>query len=230
MTEPEKVVLILSGGMDSGTLLFDLMEGGYDIHAMTVNYGQRHAKEIACAQKLAEICGVEHTILDLSALAPQLFKGSSQTDSSVPVPEGHYQEENMKLTVVPNRNMILLSLAVARAISLKASKVFYGAHAGDHAIYPDCRPEFVKAMQTAAALCDWTAVDILAPYSVWTKIQILKRGLECGVPYEETWSCYAGGAEPCGKCGACQERAEAFEKNGIPDPLIRKVVPHVSVI
>jgi 7-cyano-7-deazaguanine synthase len=227
MTEPEKCVLILSGGMDSGTLLFDLMEQGYDIHALTVNYGQRHAKEIECAKKLAEICGVEHQVIDLSSLAPQLFKGSSQTDPSVKVPEGHYAEETMKLTVVPNRNMILLSLAVAYAISSKASKVFYGAHAGDHAIYPDCRPEFVKAMQTAAALCDWKQVDILAPYSALTKVGILKRGLECGVPYEETWTCYVGDAEPCGKCGSCQERAEAFAENHHADPLIRKVANNV---
>jgi 7-cyano-7-deazaguanine synthase len=160
-------------------------------------------------------------MIDLSGLAPQLFKGSSQTDPTVAVPEGHYAEENMKLTVVPNRNMILLSLAIARAISIGSTKVFYGAHAGDHAIYPDCRPEFVRSMQTAAALCDWKQVDILAPYSDRTKVEILKRGMECGTPYAETWTCYVGGAEPCGKCGSCQERAEAFAKNGLIDPLVR---------
>ncbi len=227
MTEPEKIVLILSGGMDSGTLLFDLMEQGYEIHALTINYGQRHGKEIECAKKLAEICGVEHTVIDFSSLAPQLFKGSSQTDPTVAVPEGHYADDNMKLTVVPNRNMILLSLAIAHAISNKATKVFYGAHAGDHTIYPDCRPEFIKAMQEAAALCDWTQVDILAPYSVLTKVGILKRGMELGVPYGETWTCYVGDAVPCGKCGSCQERAEAFKENGLIDPLAPKGAANV---
>lgn len=216
----KKCVLILSGGMDSGTLLFDLHDQGYDVHALTVNYGQRHVKEIECAKNLAVLAATDHVILDLSSIAPALFKGSSQTDSTVPVPEGHYAEENMKKTVVPNRNMILLSMAIAYAISLKVDKVFYGAHAGDHAIYPDCRKEFVEAMKTAAALCDWSPITIEAPYLDITKVEILHDGLAMHVPYEHTWTCYVGDDKPCGKCGSCQERAEAFEKNNEVDPLV----------
>jgi 7-cyano-7-deazaguanine synthase len=200
-------------------LLFDLQEKGFEIATLSFDYGQRHAKELSCAAKLAEICGATHEVISIPG-ADKLFKGSSQTDASVPVPEGHYAEENMKLTVVPNRNMIMLSLAIAYAISNGAQKVFYGAHAGDHAIYPDCRRVFVEAMQAAAQLCDWKPVSVLAPYLDWTKVEILKRGMECGVPYGETWTCYVGGAAPCEKCGSCQERAEAFKANGIFDPLL----------
>jgi len=214
----DKCVLILSGGMDSGTLLFDLLEQGYDVLTLSFNYGQRHNKELSYAKALAEFVGVSHQVADLQSLTAEFFKGSSQTDASVEVPEGHYAEENMKLTVVPNRNMIMLSLAIAYAISNKASKVFYGAHAGDHAIYPDCRKVFVEAMQKAAQLCDWNPVDIEAPYLDMTKVEILHRGLDLKVPYGMTWTCYKGGEKPCGKCGSCQERAEAFAKNDTVDP------------
>lgn len=124
----------------------------------------------------------------------------------------------MKKTVVPNRNMILLAVAIAKAVSVGARFVAYGAHAGDHAIYPDCRPEFVEAMKTAAGLADWTKVEILAPFIKSTKADIAKTGARLGVPFEMTWSCYKGGEIHCGKCGTCTERREAFQLAKIDDP------------
>ena len=149
-----------------------------------------------------------------------MLKGSSQTDPNVAVPFGNYDEPNMKLTVVPNRNMFLLSCAGAVAVSRKADRLAYGAHAGDHTIYPDCRPEFVHAMQSAFKLCDWHSLDLYAPYLHMTKGDIAARGKQLGVRYDLTWTCYTGGETPCGKCGSCTERAEAFEFACLPDPLV----------
>ena len=125
----------------------------------------------------------------------------------------------MKLTVVPNRNMVFLALATAYAIGIGASKVFYGAHGGDHAIYPDCRSEFVAAMKKAIKICDWSSITLHAPYLKLTKADILRRGLKLGVDYSKTWTCYLGEEKACGKCGACNERLMAFECNGITDPI-----------
>jgi 7-cyano-7-deazaguanine synthase len=125
----------------------------------------------------------------------------------------------MKSTIVPNRNMILLSLAVGYAVSLKASQVYYGAHSGDHAIYPDCRPEFVQKMDDVCRIANYDAVEIFSPYLNNTKIGILKDGLEMGLDYSQTLTCYNGREKACGKCGACQERLEAFTLNNLADPL-----------
>jgi 7-cyano-7-deazaguanine synthase len=147
--------------------------------------------------------------------------GSSQTDKSVPVPEGHYEEESMKQTVVPNRNMILLALAGAWAISTKSDAIAYAAHSGDHAIYPDCRPEFTEAMSDALRLCDWHEVKLMRPFlypTPMSKADIVKLGTSLGVPFELTWSCYKGGEKHCGKCGTCVERVEAFQLAGVEDP------------
>lgn len=214
-----KTVLILSGGMDSATLLYDLLAGGDAVEAIGVNYKQRHGKELACAADLCRDLGVRFDVLDLSSLSGFLT-GSSQSDPTVPVPFGKYDEPNMKLTVVPNRNMFMLAAAGAVAIARKADRLAYGAHAGDHTIYPDCRPEFVDAMGRALGLCDWHTLGLHAPYLHMTKGDICKRGVELRVPYEKTWTCYVGGERPCGKCGSCTERAEAFEFAGIPDPLL----------
>lgn len=214
-----KTVLILSGGMDSATLLYDLLAYGDTVEAIGVNYKQRHGKELACAAELCRGLGVRFDVLDLSSLSGFLT-GSSQSDPSVPVPFGKYDEPNMKLTVVPNRNMFMLAAAGAVAIARKADRLAYGAHAGDHTIYPDCRPEFVTAMAEAFGLCDWHTLGLHAPYLHMTKGDICKRGVELRVPYEKTWTCYVGGDKPCGKCGSCTERAEAFEFAGIKDPLL----------
>lgn len=214
-----KTTLILSGGMDSATLLYDLINMGDEVDAIGVNYKQRHGKELACAATLCNTLGIRFDILDLSGLAGFLT-GSSQSDPSVEVPFGKYDEPSMKLTVVPNRNMFMLAAAGAVAIARKADRLAYGAHAGDHTIYPDCRPEFVEAMQHAFGICDWHSLGLYAPYINMTKGDICARGATLGVPYEKTWTCYVGGEKPCGKCGSCTERAEAFEFAGIPDPLV----------
>lgn len=135
------------------------------------------------------------------------------------VPEGNYADENMKQTVVPNRNMVLLSIAAAYAIGIKANHLFYGAHAGDHTIYPDCRPAFVSAMTTAFHLCDWSDIILDVPYLHMTKGDIVKRGMSLNVDYSMTWTCYKGGEKPCGKCGSCDERLAAFREAGIKDPV-----------
>jgi 7-cyano-7-deazaguanine synthase len=214
-----KTVLILSGGMDSATLLYDLIAHGDSVEAIGVNYKQRHGKELAYAETLCSGLGVRFDVLDLSSLSGFLT-GSSQSDPNVPVPFGKYDEPSMKLTVVPNRNMFMLAAAGAVAIARKADRLAYGAHAGDHTIYPDCRPEFVEAMGKAFGLCDWHTLALHAPYIDMTKGDICKRGVELRVPYEKTWTCYVGGDTPCGRCGSCTERAEAFEFAGIPDPLL----------
>lgn len=214
-----KTVLILSGGMDSATLLYDLLAQGDEVDAIGINYKQRHGKELDCAAELCRRNGVRWDVLDLSSLSGFLA-GSSQSDPTVPVPFGKYDEPTMKLTVVPNRNMFMLAAAGAVAIARKADRLAYGAHSGDHTIYPDCRPEFVAAMEQAFSLCDWHPLELFAPYLDLTKGEVCRRGVELSVPFEMTWTCYVGGKTPCGKCGACTERDEAFEFAGIADPLM----------
>ncbi|MFC0116630.1 7-cyano-7-deazaguanine synthase QueC [Pseudoalteromonas xiamenensis] len=213
----EKVVVIYSGGMDSFTVLNKAVQQGYEVYALSFNYGQRHVKELKVAEDVCRNLGVNHKIVDISAIN-QLIGGSSLTDN-IDVPEGHYEEESMKSTVVPNRNMILLSLAVGYAVSLKANKVYYGAHSGDHAIYPDCRPEFVKKMDDVCRIANYEEIEIVCPYLNESKIEILADGLKMGLDYGQTWTCYNGREKACGKCGACQERLEAFEINQAQDPL-----------
>lgn len=210
-------VIILSGGMDSTTLLYDLIDQKYNVHAVTFDYGQKHKKEITYAKKTCEQLKIPQKIINatvLSDLAP-----SSLTRSDWNVPEGNYADDNMKQTVVPNRNMVLSSLAAAYAIGIKATHLFYGAHAGDHTIYPDCRPVFVSAMTTAFHVCDWNDLTLSVPYLNWSKGGIVKRGLQLGVDYSHTWTCYKGGEKACGKCGSCDERLAAFREAGAVDPL-----------
>ncbi|TMO57036.1 7-cyano-7-deazaguanine synthase QueC [Pseudoalteromonas phenolica] len=213
----EKVVVIYSGGMDSYTVLNKAIQSGFDVYALSFNYGQRHVKELEVAASVCADLNVHHKVVDISAIN-QLIGGSSLTDD-IEVPEGHYEEESMKSTVVPNRNMILLSLAVGYAVSLKANKVFYGAHSGDHAIYPDCRPEFVEKMSDVCRIANYEEVEIVCPYLNNSKIEILTDGLKMGLDYSNTWTCYNGREKACGKCGACQERLEAFSLNNASDPL-----------
>ena len=213
----QKVVVIFSGGMDSFTVLNMAVKDCYEVHALSFNYGQRHSKELDYASRACKILGVAHKIIDISAIN-ELIGGSSLT-SDVDIPEGHYAEESMKSTVVPNRNMILLSMAVGYAVSLDANKVYYGAHSGDHDIYPDCRPEFVERMNDVCAIANYEKIEIVSPFLYQSKIDILTAGLNMGLDYGLTWTCYNGREKACGKCGACQERLEAFEKNDCIDPL-----------
>ncbi|MEO3680320.1 7-cyano-7-deazaguanine synthase QueC [Rheinheimera sp. FR7-31] len=214
---PNKVVVIYSGGMDSFTVLHKAVRAGHDVYALSFNYGQRHVKELQCAATVCQQLGIKHKIVDISAIN-QLLAGSSLTDN-IDIPEGHYAADNMKSTVVPNRNMILLSLAVGYAVSIGANQVYYGAHSGDHFIYPDCRPEFVQKMHDVCQIANYEPVDIVSPYLLQTKIEILADGLAMGLDYSQTWTCYNGREKACGKCGSCQERLEAFALNNTTDPL-----------
>jgi 7-cyano-7-deazaguanine synthase len=213
----KKVVVIYSGGMDSFTVLNRALKDNKEIFALSFDYGQRHVKELECASAVCNSLGVKHKVIDISAIN-QLLAGSSLTDN-IDIPEGHYEAESMKSTVVPNRNMILLSLAVGYAVSVGAEQVYYGAHSGDHAIYPDCRPEFVQKMNDVCQIANYEAVEIFSPYLEVSKTDILTDGLKMGLDYSQTWTCYNGREKACGKCGACQERLEAFNDNNVDDPL-----------
>jgi 7-cyano-7-deazaguanine synthase len=207
-------VILLSGGMDSTALAATL---GGDFHAVSVDYGQRHgARELEAARAVAEHYGVPHTVVDLSSLR-DILSGSALT-SAVAVPEGHYAAANMGLTVVPNRNAILLMVAVGYAQAHGCRRVLTAVHAGDHPVYPDCRPEFVQAARVAALLGTDGEVLIEAPFVRMTKTQIALLGALRQAPLELSWSCYNGGEIHCGRCGTCVERAEAFHLAGLSDP------------
>jgi len=212
-----KIIVVLSGGLDSSVLLHHHLHRNDEVIALSVDYSQRHKKELQYARLQCEEAGVRHEIVDLSSVG-RLFTGSSQTDPNVAVPLGHYEQETMKATVVPNRNMILLSVALGLAVTHKAAGVSYGAHAGDHAIYPDCRSEFVDALNAAAHLCDWHEVEIFRPFINKTKADVVKLGDELDVDFRRTWSCYQGWVFHCGQCGTCIERREAFYLAGVADP------------
>lgn len=212
-----KTILIYSGGMDSTVLLYQLLNEGNEVKALSVDYGQRHKKEIDAARAIADRLGVEHRVADLTGITSMLG-GSSLTSSDIDVPEGHYAEDNMKATVVPNRNMIMLSVAAGWAISTKCDSISYAAHSGDHAIYPDCREEFAQAVDQAIQLADWHKVVLNRPFVGSTKADIVALGTKLGVPFEDTWSCYKGGSLHCGRCGTCVERREAFHLAGVEDP------------
>ncbi len=222
-----KTVLVLSGGMDSAVLLAHLLNRGDEVRALSVNYGQRHQRELAWAERLAIYYQVEWQCADLSRL--RIFDGSSQTDRRVAVPHGHYTDETMRVTVVPNRNMILLALAGAWAMSTGSRAVAYAAHAGDHAIYPDCRPAFVDACAHTLALANDAELAIERPFITWTKAEICARGQVLSVPFAQTYSCYEGEAAHCGRCGTCVERREAFALAGVPDPTVYEVTHANSV-
>lgn len=199
--------------MDSTTLLYYLQELGDDVYCLSFDYGQRHNKELDAARKITEITNTNHKIVDITSIN-ELLQGSSLT-SEIDIPYGHYEDESMKSTVVPNRNMILLSLAVGYAISINADAVAYAAHSGDHAIYPDCRPIFFERMNKVTEISNYENITILAPFLYMNKIEIAKLGQKLKVPFHLTWTCYEGKEEPCGKCGSCMERKEAMEEIGI---------------
>ena len=214
-----KSIVVHSGGMDSSVLLYQLVQKGDEVKTISIDYGQRHKKEIIQAKKMADSLGIEHQIADLTSIT-HLLSGSALTSPEIDVPEGHYAEENMKATVVPNRNMILLSVATGWAVSKKFDRVAYAAHSGDHAIYPDCRTEFADVLGQAIEMADWQKVSLYRPFVDKSKADIAKLGHELGVPFEMTWSCYKGKELHCGKCGTCVERREAFHLAGVEDPTI----------
>lgn len=212
-----KVVVILSGGMDSVTALYWAMENYEQVEALSFNYGSKHNdKEIPCAEKICSMNNINHRVIDLD-FVNELFK-SDLLKSGGDIPEGHYEDESMKATVVPFRNGIMLSIAVGYAESIEAESVIIGSHAGDHAIYPDCREEFTEAISTAAELGTYEGITIESPFNVYTKDAIVSFGEKRNVPYEMTWSCYKGKEKHCGVCGTCVERKEAFEIAKVKDP------------
>lgn len=207
-------LIIVSGGMDSITLLNEYKD---DIAmAVTFDYGSNHAKkEIPFAKLHCERLGIKHLVISLGFIH-DYFK-SSLLEGADAIPEGHYAAENMKSTVVPFRNGIMLAIACGIAESNGLKNVMIANHAGDHAIYPDCRTEFIKAMSEAMGLGTYEGISIIAPYSDITKTDIARHGKEIGLNYAETWSCYKGGEKHCGKCGTCVERKEALRDAGIED-------------
>ncbi|MGQ4877069.1 7-cyano-7-deazaguanine synthase QueC [Billgrantia sp. LNSP4103-1] len=215
---PRATVVIYSGGMDSFTVLHRALRLGLEVNALSFDYGQRHARELDVAARVCRQLGVPHQVVDIRAIHG-LIDASALTDTSRDIPEGDYGEENLAATVVPNRNMILLSLAIAKAVNVGAGRVDYGAHGGDHVLYPDCRPAFVEAMNTVAGIANFSPVEIHAPYLRSTKAEILSDGLAMGLDYADTWTCYRGEALACGRCGSCRERLAAFDANDVRDPL-----------
>jgi 7-cyano-7-deazaguanine synthase len=207
-----KAIAIVSGGMDSVTLAHQLKAHGW---------ADLHRKEIEFAERCAERLGARWSLVDLYTVAG-LLTGSALTDPSVDVPEGHYESETMKATVVPNRNAIMLSIAYGVAVAEGAKLVAIGVHAGDHAIYPDCRPEFILHARNMLRVANEGFGDpdlsVEAPFVYMTKAEIVKVGDELRVPWRETWSCYKGGEVHCGRCGTDVERKEAFALAGVEDP------------
>lgn len=207
-------ILILSGGLDSTTLLYDYQER--IALAISFDYGSNHnAKEIPFARLHCERLGIKHLVIPLEFMG-QYFR-SSLLSGDEAIPEGHYADENMKSTVVPFRNGIMLAIAAGMAESNDLQYIMMANHGGDHTIYPDCRPEFVEAFGKATQAGTFNGVSLLSPYCNMTKAEIAARGKVLGIDYSETWSCYRGGDKHCGKCGTCVERREALAEAGITD-------------
>lgn len=210
-------VIIVSGGMDSITLLYDHKD---EIAlGISFDYGSNHnAREIPFAKMHCERLGIKHITINLDFM--HLYFKSSLLDGAETIPEGHYADDNMKSTVVPFRNGIMLSIAIGIAESNNLDQVFIANHGGDHTIYPDCRPEFINAIDAAATAGTYNNVKVVAPYTKITKSDIARIGKKLGIDYTETWSCYKGGEVHCGKCGTCVERKEALAEAGIEDKTI----------
>lgn len=215
-----KAVILLSGGMDSTTLAYYYDAQGAELSALSFDYGQRHSRELEFADHTATVLGMRHDVVDLHDLGA-ILEGSALT-GSLEVPDGHYSQETMKQTVVPNRNAIMLSIAVGAAVARGAAVVAAAMHAGDHPIYPDCRPEFIQAFDQASRLATagFSVGDfrIETPFIDMSKTDIVRAGDALEVPWADTWSCYRGGDVHCGRCGTCVERQEAFSLAAVPDP------------
>ncbi|MHA2097388.1 MAG: 7-cyano-7-deazaguanine synthase QueC [Candidatus Kariarchaeaceae archaeon] len=226
MTE-KSIVAILSGGLDSSTMLWYLHDLGYRIkETLTFNYGQRHQKEVENAKEIvsnfeAKFYSIKHQIVDMKNIGKLISKGSLTGDEEVP--HETYDAESQRITIVPNRNMIFLSIAAGRAISIDAKYIGYAAHSSDYSVYPDCRPEFIDQMNNTLYQGNlWTPVELIAPFQHISKAEVVKYGLQLDVPFELTWSCYEGDLSPCLECGTCLERTEAFVKNKTSDPALNQ--------
>jgi 7-cyano-7-deazaguanine synthase len=220
----KSVVVLVSGGMDSVSALYDAHAAHRVAGALSFNYGAKHNhKEIPLAAYHCERLNVPHRVINLEFVG-ELFK-SDLLKSGGAVPSGHYEEKTMKQTVVPFRNGILLAIGAGYAESIDAQALVIAAHAGDHAIYPDCREEFFQAQAEAIRLGTYAAIEILRPFIDHDKAWIARRGHELGVDFSKTWSCYKGATIHCGVCGTCVERREAFLLAGLADPTVYAETP-----
>ncbi|MCI5060773.1 MAG: 7-cyano-7-deazaguanine synthase QueC [Alphaproteobacteria bacterium] len=213
-----KTFVICSGGLDSVTLAYKVHKEHSLTGLISFDYGQRHKKELEFAKHCADDLKTQHLVLDISTIGKAL-SGSALTDN-IDVPDGHYAEDTMKATIVPNRNAIMLSIAYGIASAQKAEAIATAVHGGDHFIYPDCRPEFINSFEAMQnhALDGVSKIQLYAPFVSNTKADIVKEGAKLNVPFDQTWSCYKGGDIHCGTCGTCVERQEAFALVGIKDP------------
>ncbi|MGN0235713.1 MAG: 7-cyano-7-deazaguanine synthase QueC [Paludibacteraceae bacterium] len=210
-------IIVLSGGLDSTTLLYEYQSR--IALAVSFDYGSNHNKrELAFAALHCERLGIKHLIIPLDFIH-QYFHSSLLAGAEA-VPEGNYDDENMRSTVVPFRNGIMLAVAAGLAEDNGLQQIMMANHAGDHAIYPDCRPSFVQAMDSAVQAGTYNGVRLFTPYTRLTKADIARRGKALGIDYSETWSCYKGGEHHCGKCGTCTERMEALREAGIDDKTV----------
>lgn len=215
MVNNKDSIIVLSGGVDSVTMLYDYRDR--IALAVSFDYGSNHnAREIPFARLHCERLGIPHLVIKLDFMSR--YFSSSLLQGAEAIPEGNYADENMRSTVVPFRNGIMLSIAAGLAETHDLKYVMLANHGGDHTIYPDCRPEFVDAMSAAISAGTYSKTEVLAPYTNITKADIARRGRLLGLDYSETWSCYKGGEKHCGKCGTCVERREAFALAGIDDP------------
>ncbi len=215
-----KTIVICSGGLDSVSLAHKVATEGELTALLSFDYGQRHAKELDFAAACARRLGVAHHVVDLRSVGAAL-SGSALTDD-VDVPDGHYQQDTMRVTVVPNRNAIMLTVGFGMAAAQGASAVAAAVHGGDHFIYPDCRPDFIDAFQSMEnkALDGVAKVDLYTPFVTISKADIVTEGARHNTPFAATWSCYKGGDLHCGRCGTCVERREAFHLAGVDDPTV----------
>lgn len=226
MPQPLQLAAVVSGGLDSTTLAYHLADKGQLARVVSFNYGQRHVRELEFAAHHAGALGVPWTLIDLRETLKGVLPGNALTDSvTVPVPHGHYAEDTMKATVVPGRNLMMISIAAAHAQALGLQGVAVGVHAGDHFVYPDCRPVFIEhARQTLQASAgelapgDW--VGLMAPFLTITKTDIARMAGDLDVPIDLTWSCYEGRARHCGRCGTCVERIQALNDAGVTDTTV----------
>ena len=224
-----KVCVLLSGGMDSVTAFYEVL-GKHDVVAcLSFDYGAKHnAREIPFAKLHSDRNHSHHQIIPLDFMS-RLFKSDLLTSGGA-IPDGHYAENSMKQTVVPFRNGIMLAIAAGYAESIDAEALVIAAHSGDHAIYPDCREPFMQAMATAMGEGTYAKIQLLRPFIATDKAAIARRGVELGINFAETWSCYKGGAIHCGTCGTCVERREAFILADLPDPTEYEQTPELPTL
>ena len=218
----KSIIIIASGGLDSTTLIWKAMSEKIQIREiLSFNYGQKHSREIENIKSILLYLRnngheIDHKIVDITTISDLISKGALTGEEDLP--KEMYDKESQRITIVPNRNMILLSIAAGRGVVLDVSHVAYAAHASDYEVYPDCRPEFIKSLSSSLKLGNlWTPIELYAPFQNLSKTDLVTLGLELNVPFELTWSCYEGKERPCLECGTCLERTEAFYKNKVKD-------------